>query len=642
MNKKLFIAMSAAAAGLSMPVVAQAEVRASSKTMIMASSPTDFAPITAASADKPGRLRRTDENQPGQEMAHVAFFKGANAAKGFYFSMSTDLVDPAAPTVSHKPTDRIQLALVPIELVQDAATGVVSAKANFTGLGSNTAATGGARFVTANRGNEYRNANHPTAYAISDNVMCVEYNYQPNNTNNTERYAQCFDTAGKTLMAQTRIYQKNNDDCSMSQDAASSWVINNKAAGAGSVTSMVAWRGCNGNGSDDGWAQGFQYTIDNAAAPTKVTFKQTSDVSVCPREERSHGFCTTGTDDTTAICSWTEGNTQPQRDGVWMAAIDLTKTGQQSILWKQQIDGRKDVEGIGRTYAMRAMTDRVLLPDATTGELARTDMVVWRSGQVRGNNNTNQKGGTYYANNVAVIKATRQGLSYVVPMTDMSAKLTGLDGTHLGFRYALTGTTDALKPAIMLLGGSHFGGGYGAQMTMVQWDQATNTFTKGESREGAPYDRHLYPNYLGNNPGNQGRNYLGAEYIKNPFVSKTDAGKDQYLMVLASTGKNPDEMPSATCPDCAKKKLSAYITVIPVAQNPAAASTPTGNGSDTTSTQTGGTDTTDTGATDTDTGMDTATDPGTSLGGCSTTGGSSGAATLLLIGLAATIRRRRK
>ena len=642
MNTKLFIAMSAAAAGLTTPVVAHAEVKASTKTMIMASSPTNFAPITTATADKPGRLRRTDENQPGQEMSHVAFFTGANAKKGFYFSMATDLVDPAAPTVSHRATDRIQLALVPIELQQDAATGAITALPTFTGLGTNTATTGGARFVTNNNGNEYRNANHPSAYAIADNVMCVEYNYQPNNTNNTERYAQCFDAAGKTLMAQTKIYAKNNDDCSMNQDASSSFVINTKSdGGTGAIAKMVAWRGCNGNGSDDGWMQGFQYKIDNLASPTKVTFTQTSDVSVCPREERSHGYCTTGTDDNVAICSWTEGNTQPQRDGVWMAAVDLTKTGQQAIIWKQQIDGRKDVPNIGRTYAMRAMTDRVLLPNATTGALERTDMVMWRSGQVRGNNNTNNKGGTYYANNVAVIKATRQGLQYVVPMTDMSSKLLGLDGTHLGFKFAMVGTTDALKPSIMLLGGSHFGGGYGAQMTMVQWDQATNTFVKGESREGAPYDRHLYPNYLGNNPGNQGRNYLGAEFIKNPFVSATDAGKDQYLMVLASTGKDPSEMPSATCPDCAKKKLSAYLTIIPVAQNPTAASTGPGTGTGSGSGSGSGSDSGSGADQGTGTPTDTATDPGASLGGCSTSGGSSGAATLLLIGLAAFIRRRR-
>jgi MYXO-CTERM domain-containing protein len=41
------------------------------------------------------------------------------------------------------------------------------------------------------------------------------------------------------------------------------------------------------------------------------------------------------------------------------------------------------------------------------------------------------------------------------------------------------------------------------------------------------------------------------------------------------------------------------------------------------------------------TGDDTMTDPGTSLGGCSAGGSGSGAATLLLIGLAAFIRRRR-
>jgi uncharacterized protein (TIGR03382 family) len=516
--------------------------------------------------------------------------------------------------------------------VQDAATGVVSVKANFTGLGTNTAQTGGARFVTANRGNEYRNANHPSAYAIADNVMCVEYNYQPNNTNNTERYMQCFDDAGKTLMAQTKIYAKNNDDCSMSQDAASSWVVNAKSdGGAGLISRVVAWRGCNGNGDDDGWAQSFDLKVDNAAAPTKVTFQQKTDVSLCPREERSHGFCSTGTDDNVAICSWTEGNTQPQRDGVWMAAIDLTKTGQQSILWKQQIDGRKDLEGVGRTYAMRAMTDRISLPNATTGELERTDMVMWRSGQLRGNNNSNQKGGTYYANNMAVIKATRQGLSYVVPMTDMSAKLTGLDGTHLGFRFANVGTTDALKPSIMILGGSHFGGGYGAQMTMVNWDQATNTMVKGESREGAPYDRHLYPNYLGNNPGNQGRNYSGVQYVKNPFATGAN-NEDAYLMVLATTGKPEDEVPSATCLDCAKRKLAAYITVVPVLETPASGSTGMGSGSGAgTGGGTGGDNTGNTGG----------TDGSTDLGGCSTTGSTGGAATLLLIGLAAFIRRRR-
>ena len=58
-------------------------------------------------------------------MAHVAFFKGTNATKGLYFSMTTDMTDPAAPTVPHRANDRIQLSMTPIELTKDATTGVI-------------------------------------------------------------------------------------------------------------------------------------------------------------------------------------------------------------------------------------------------------------------------------------------------------------------------------------------------------------------------------------------------------------------------------------------------------------------------------------------------------------------------------------
>ena len=640
MNKKLFIAMSAAA-GAFVPAVASADF-APQKTRMVASSPTDFAPITGAQGTTPGRLRRTDQEQPGNEMAHVAMFGGANATKGLYFSMNVDIVDPAAPTVSHRANNKMQLAMVPFELVQDAATGAVSAKPNFTGIGNNTATTGGVRFVTNNNGNEQRNANHPQAFRIADNVICAEYNYQPNN--NTERYTQCFDTAGKTLLAQTRIYAKNNDDCAMSQDDGSTHVVEAKADG---TTRVVKWYGCNGNGQDDGWASWGSYKVDNLANPTKVTYTQQGDVSLAAREERSHGKCTTGTDSNVAICSWTEGNTQPQRDGVWLAAIDLTKNGQASILWKQMIEGRVTLPNGQRAYAMRAMSDRIEMPDATTGELKKTDMIVWRHGVLSGNNNTNNKGGQYYGNMMGVIEATRSGMKYVVPLTDMSSKLLGLEATHLAMKYSVVGSTDALKPTITIVGGNPNGGYFGAQVQHVVWDQATNKMSKGEAREAAPYDMHLYPNYLGNNPGNQGRNYADIQVIKNPFVTKADAGKDLYLMMIATSGKDMADQPSATCLDCAKIKLSAYLTIMPIASNPMG--TGTGNGSGTgggtgmgSGSDSGSGSDTGAGSDDTGTGDDTGvTDPGASLGGCSTSGGSSGAATLLLIGLAAFIRRRR-
>ena len=137
--------------------------------------------------------------------------------------------------------------------------------------------------------------------------------------------------------------------------AAKSWVLVDHASGQvladrdadarikpASLTKLIAWRGCNGNGRDDGWAQ----TYELSKTGNTIAFKQIADVSLCPREERSHGTCTTAASDpNTAFCSWTEGNTQPQRDGTWLAAIDISgaTTGQASILWKQQIEGRKEL-----------------------------------------------------------------------------------------------------------------------------------------------------------------------------------------------------------------------------------------------------------------------------------------------------------
>ena len=71
---------------------------------------------------------------------------------------------------------------------------------------------------------------------------------------------------GATVMPQTQIYAKNNDDCSMNQDKSSTWVVSKNATS----TKIVAWRGCNGNGNDDGWVQAATLTKDGAG--TKQIF----------------------------------------------------------------------------------------------------------------------------------------------------------------------------------------------------------------------------------------------------------------------------------------------------------------------------------------------------------------------------------
>ena len=585
-----------AVAGLLTPATASAEIKTATTVKVLAAPTNDTAPVSGT----PARLRRTNEEQAGNEMSALAFFK--DGKRGLMFTMSTELGGVAA-------THRMQLSMVPFTLVQDAATGAVSVQADMTK----------AKFVTNNQGNEYRNANHPKAYTINNgNSIVVEYNYQPANSNDTKRYAMVFDDQGQTIMPQTMIFAKNNDDASMNEDGKSTTLATSIAG----KNRLGAWRGANGNGADDGWFQAFEINCD-AEVATTCSFNNLFDTSVCQAEERSHGAVSFSIDDpNTAIVSWTEGNTQPQRLGVWMAALDMTPGGdngadvQSRLLWKKQIDGRNDLDGV-RTYAMRAMHSRVMKPNAT-GVLEPTDQIIWRSGRVTGDNNGNNgKGGTYRANMMAVMKVGRDGLEFMTPLTDVTADLIGLDGTHLGMQGAVFGTTNALVPGVTFLAGSQTGGGYSAQVRAVTWDAATGKFADAGMHQAAPYDRHLYPNYLGNNPGNQGRNYANGVLIANPFVGQAN-NTDAHLMVFATTGKATEDMAYP------ERKLSAFISVLPLTQTPKVVTPPTGSGS--------GSDGTG----------DTGTDPDSMTnGGCSSSGQTGGLGALLVLALAAVRRRRR-
>ena len=600
-----------AVAGALVPTAAHAARGVAKVTEVIPAPTQDLAPTTGTGETE--LLKMTDSEQPGNEMAAVVMFK--DGVHGLYFSMNTELNGVLA-------NDRIQLAMVPFALTLDAADGGVAATPDM--------AT--AKYITNNNGNQYRNAHHPAAYQINDgSAACVEYNFQPNNTNNTKRYMQCYSATGAQLMPQTQIYAKTNDDCSMDKDGAPTAKI---ATVDGKINRFGAWRGCNGNGDDDGWYQGFTVSCNDAASPTSCTFKQDFDVSVCPREERSRGtVIVADADPNTAYAAWTEGNTQPQRDGTWIAAIDVTPgahTGnnqQGAILWKQQIEGRIESGGL-TTYSMRAMMTNIMevaqTPTAgiATGGLVRTNKVLWRSGDLRGNNNNNNKGGTYYRNKMAVMQLTRAGLSYVMPMTDVADTLDGLDGTHLGMTTGLFGEEGNLTAGVAFLTGSHTGGGTAAAARVALYDAATNTIKDGTSYGIGPYDRHLYPNYLGNNPSTQGRNFSAGQMIANPFFDATHL--DQYLMLFATTGKSTANMSNP------KIKLSAFLSVLPIASaktpapvTPDPTPNPNPNPNPTPNPDPMG------------------TDGSNSLGGCSTSNTTGGMTGFLVLGLAGLLRRRR-
>jgi uncharacterized protein (TIGR03382 family) len=499
--------------------------------------------------------------------------------------------------------------MVPFTLAQ-ATDGSVEAKPSLAS----------ARFVTNNKGNEYRNSHAGVAFPIDNGAaVCAEYNYQPANQGDTKRYIQCFNAAGATLMPQTEIFAKTNDDCNMAENRPK--FIDK----SGATERFVTYRGCNGNGRDDGWVSVTSVT----KTANGYTAKREYDLSVIAQEERSRGECVIGTDKTFALCTGTQGNTQPQREGTYLFAVDLTPgkfTGQNqqgALLWRKQVGGRQQVNGV-TTYAMRAMIVPVLAADGSN-----TDMVFYRHGAVQGNNNDNRKGGQYVENMLAVVKATRAGMSYVTPMSGQAfTSLLSIDGTHNLNTAVLVGAGNDLKPALLVHNGRHTGGNGESTIRAVGWEQTGNAFKSIATLSGPPADRHLYSNYLGNNPGNQGRNHTTATFMPNPFFGQA-GNNDKHLVLYATSGKG-DVMDPAV-------KLAGYLSVIPVSSGPAAVA-PTTGGAGTGGGTGGGTGTGTSGGTADDGSTDDGSDA--TLGGCST-GGSAGLATFLLIGLAAFIRRRR-
>jgi uncharacterized protein (TIGR03382 family) len=600
-NNKTFLTLLLAGAAVAPTVTTDsADAAPPGATIINKASLDDLAPVSG----NPPRLRRTDEEQPHNEMPCAVVMKDATGkvtTKGWYFV--------AAGSVNGLPARRrVQGAMIPFSLAQ-LPDGTVRAEAN------QAAGT----FITDNTGNEYRQFNNSTCAQLpGTDVVAVFYNVQLQGTNDTKRYVQTFNgTTGASILKQTVVMAKNNDDCSMHQDGQQAKL---RKLANGRIR-MVGYYGCNGNGNDDGWAAVHEFS------PTGDAITKVYDASVCPREERSRGTAFFASDDVMLV-SWTEGNTQPQRDGVWVAALRLNGNDQgpnqqNAILWKQQIAGREDKDGI-RTYAMRMKMEQLV--DPVSGIESNKFFINW--GALRGNNNTNGKGGTYYGNRMGLISADATGLKYDVEPLEISspkAAADGLEYTHLGSVFGNFGTEGATKPGIAFLSGGHFGGGLASQIRFATFDDVSKKFVNAGTKAGGPHDRHLYPNYLGNNPGNQGRNHSQMQIIDNPF---TTGGKK--LLVMATTAKDTGGVFGGATEDQSMNpaiKLAAWLTVVPVVDT---AAQPDPTGPDPTNPDPSNPD------------PSNPDEPaGESLGGCSTGGGSTGMATLLLLGLAAFFRRRR-
>lgn len=608
--------------------------------VVLADTTNDLAP-TRLYEDGIRRLRKTDEEFTNEQAAVAC-----SGTKCAFVMMATSRLNIGTPR-EQSPVNRMQAALTIMELYQEADGSVALRKDPQSPY---------SMFITDNDGNEYRNANIPSVHLVNGGKQfAVEFNYQPEGTNDTRRYMKVFNWPTATTEAavvpvlknangqtqkQIQVFAKNNDDAAMHQSGGG--MTGTPYYDQGGVTRFAQWRGANGNGRDDGWIAATEVACVGGDIATECTIKRLFDLSLAQREERSRGRCTVGgADKSFAVCTWTEGNNQPQREGVWMAAVDLSTGGQNGsdansrLLWKDRMIHRQilQVNGEDREYyAMRAQQGRLLTKQAD-GSLAPGNELIFQATLNRGQNTDDRKGGRSDAIAFAVVNPTREGYTFTMPMSTInmgtSPMLLGLDGTHISMTEAVFGKGDQLIPGFTQLQGSQTGGlQQDADIRTIGYDPATKTILNlGQHNAAASYDRHLYSNYLGNNPGNQGRNFAGVDTIKNPFYG-VNGNQVQYFQVFAVTGKAPMHESSAIKP-------SLYASLFPIAFS-ADAPDPQGGYND----NVPGDDMPDDPAPEEPPPLEPQDPDGFASGGCSTGAGNGGALLGLGLALALTLRRR--
>ncbi|MDB4966645.1 MAG: hypothetical protein JWN44_2334 [Myxococcales bacterium] len=616
--------------------VAYADGFAASTLKVYAADPLDVARVAN------GRLRKTRYEESNEQAVVKLLGDGNN---GVYVQMQSGAITDAAG-VKTQPVHRQQLACTPFKMVA-AADGTVSAQV-----------TGPAKFITDNVGQDYRNANFPAVYPVNGGThMAVLLNYRPQGTNDTNRYVKVVDSqcnlvpvqnAAGQVQKQVLIMHKNNDNCDQSQTGEQGGDV---ASDAGGSTHLTLWAGCNGNGQDDGWINDVTISAVNNGAAFKVV--KNFDASLEPQEERTRGRCSVAdSDPNTAICTWTAGNNQPCREGTWIGAVDIGPNGakgenaQSRVLWKKMIGGQKIIGG-QRTYSVRANSSRVLV-QAADGSITRSDMLFVTSDDLRGTNTNNKKGGRYLQQNMGVAQATKAGLKWIVPMTDVTNQMLGIDATHLTMAATLVEDGAKILPAMTFAQGSQNGAAGPADIKILALDATAGKFIDyGSHLAGGTYDRHLYSNYLGGNPGNQGRNFAGAQFISTAKITGITAAAPKFALLHALTGKDPTQ---AAMPEI---KQTGYVSIMPM-RNPQAAPPPPAGAPNTTApgTQaTGGGQNAQPEANDPTPANQLPSDPGTAStpgnfsSGCSMASGdvqTSGFFFLLLgVGIVALARRRR-
>ena len=77
---------------------------------------------------------------------------------------------------------------------------------------------------------------------------------------------------------------------------------------------------------------------------------------------------------------------------------------------------------------------------------------------------------------MGVVQATKTGLTWVVPMTDVTNQMLGIDATHLTMAAGLIEDNGKILPAMTILQGSQNGGTGAADFKVLALDLAAKKF----------------------------------------------------------------------------------------------------------------------------------------------------------------------
>ena len=441
-----------------------------------------------------------------------------------------------------------------------------------------------AKYITQREASNYRTFHHPGAYAIGQGLFAITANwrYGRNGNNNTNRFLQVVDSQCN-LMELTgnegnlqevyagtaiRLYEEfpedsgrytsamimaiENDNCSMQQSGGGASIHFHKEGDYAGKISYVASEGCNGNGEDDAWRNHVILTIGPDAKSVDV--QKIGHQSYIPEEERSRGRCEQidtsgqGGEPDLDVCCGTEGDNQPQEDGVWCAGFDHN-TGE--LLWRELVAHMANLIGQD-TYASRIKI--VLIKDI---QLNPTNVLALQWNDHVGRNNGDRKGGWDLGNKAAIARPDRVGLNMGEPMEfRQHVDEAEADMTHAvafqTFMEECRGDNDELLPVLSLLTGSINGtasvNGMGDANAVVinLCIHPNNTLSfAGTTELNAPYDTAWYSKSCGGNPRNQGRNFTKCEMVPNPFMNEEGPTEGiPVINVCVLTGKYTSDNPA--------------------------------------------------------------------------------------------------